>query len=446
MAGITPQEAAQAVGELIRARLLTVRGRNRYWAHDLVLAYAAELAEEHAEDGATVRSRLYDHYRQTAHAGNLLLRPGLQLAVPPSPQPLVTPEPLAGTAAATEWFTREREILRAVVEATAARGESRPAWELALSLQMCQQRLGWWNDWAATMLVALTAAQEAEDAEGMARTHHGLAGALYFLGDVPGALHHLERARNHFDQLGLCVDLAHVLKNIGVVCFARGDHVRANQHLDKALQLLRGDEPCQLRATTLAMAGLVRLELGDVKESIRLTRAARTIFRELGDLNSEGLTLTGLGRVHRTQRQYTRSACYYERGIQLLRLAGSRANVAEELVALGDVRLDMRDVAGARRSWTEALRNVDDPDLPLAALATERLAGLEAQTVSRGTGRAALTSAGRAPEQAVTRMATLHPADEPGKRIRLRSLRSERAPAQLMGPSGIHRHHILGGP
>lgn len=118
------------------------------------------------------------------------------------------------------------------------------------------------------------------------------------------------------------------------------------------------------------------------------------------------MTLTGLGRVHRTQRQYTRSACYYERGIQLLRLAGSRANVAEELVALGDVRLDMRDVAGARRSWTEALRNVDDPDLPLAALATERLAGLEAQTVSRGTGRAALTSAGRAPEQAVTRMAT----------------------------------------
>ncbi|MEU1167402.1 hypothetical protein ABZ372_46915, partial [Streptomyces sp. NPDC005921] len=92
MAGITPHEAAQAVGELVRARLLTVRERHRYWAHDLILAYAAELAVQYETDRPTGQSRMYDHRRRTADAANLLLRPGPQPAASPSPLPSVTIE------------------------------------------------------------------------------------------------------------------------------------------------------------------------------------------------------------------------------------------------------------------------------------------------------------------------------------------------------------------
>ncbi|MER6979312.1 BTAD domain-containing putative transcriptional regulator, partial [Streptomyces carpinensis] len=392
MAGITLQEATQAVGELVRARLLTVRGRDRYWAHDLVLAYAAELAAQQGADRGAVVSRMYDHYRQTAHAGNLLLRPGPQPAAPPPPLPLVTPEPLADTTAAFAWFTRERTVLRSLVRTAAARGDSRMTWELAWALQLCQQRLGWWHDWTTTMRTALKAAQEADDTEGMARAHNGLAGALHYLGDRSGALHQLEQALTRFEELGLPTDLANVLKNLGLVCSAQGNHVRANQHLERALRLLRTSGPSQLKATTLAHAGMTRWQMGDLAESVRLTRSAEAMFHEMGDLNSEGVTLTWLGRVYHSQGEHSRSASYYERGIELLRLAGSRANMAEDLVALGDVRLDMRDAAGARRAWEEALRSVDDPELPPAVQARERLSKLDGTAAA-----AAAVVAGRFP-------------------------------------------------
>ncbi|MEW2516453.1 BTAD domain-containing putative transcriptional regulator [Streptomyces sp. NPDC046870] len=377
MAGISPQEAVQAMGELVRARLLTVRARNRYRAHDLILAYAAELAAQYERDRPAVRSRMYDHYRQTAHAANLLLRPGPQPAAPAAPLPSVTPEPLADTATATAWYTRERVVLRSVVEAAAAHGDSRMAWELAVTLQMCQQRMGWWHDWAATMRAALAAARKAEDAEGMARTHHGLAGALHSLGDLPGALRHLERARHRFEQLHSTTDLAHVLGNIGVVYSSQEDHVRALRHMEAALDLLCGPEPRHLRAATLSDTAMTRVKLGDPEGALRLARTAVVMFRDLRDLNGEGLTLTIIGQVFRRRRDYARSASYYERGIELMRLAGNRGNVVEELMALGDVRLDARDVAGARRAWTDALRSLDDPELPLAARAREKLALLD---------------------------------------------------------------------
>ncbi len=54
------------------------------------------------------------------------------------------------------------------------------------------------------------------------------------------------------------------------------------------------------------------------------------------------------------------------------------------LMALGDVRLDARDVAGARRARTDALRGLDDPDVPLAAQAGEKLARLDTGKEQRG--------------------------------------------------------------
>lgn len=376
MAGIPPSEAAQAVGELVRARLLTVRGRHRFWAHDLILAYAVELAGKYDSDRTGVRARLQDHYLQTAHAANLLLRPGPQPIAPVPPLPSVTPEPLADAAAGTAWHAQERAVLRSLVETAAARGESRTAWELAVSLQMCQQRLGWWHDWAATMQAALVAAQKADDTEGMARTHHGLAGALHYLGDVHGALRHLQQARGHFEELGFTTDLAHVLKNIGFVYSGQGDNARSIGHLEQTLRLLSGSGPNQLKASTMATAGMVRLKLGDVDEAARLQCAAAADFRELRDLNGEGSSLIQLGRLHYVRQDYARSASYYERGIELLRLVGSRGNVVEELMVLGDVRLDNNDVAGARRAWTDALRSVNDPELPLAVQLEERLTKL----------------------------------------------------------------------
>ncbi|MET9015909.1 AfsR/SARP family transcriptional regulator [Streptomyces olivaceoviridis] len=65
-AGISRDAAATAVGELVRARLLDIRGRDRYGAHDLVLAYAAELHRAGEADRSAAPRRSYVHSRRSA--------------------------------------------------------------------------------------------------------------------------------------------------------------------------------------------------------------------------------------------------------------------------------------------------------------------------------------------------------------------------------------------
>ncbi|MCO6004198.1 NB-ARC domain-containing protein [Actinoallomurus purpureus] len=43
LAGVSPSAARDAAGELVRTRLVTASGRDRFWSHDLIRAYAAEL-------------------------------------------------------------------------------------------------------------------------------------------------------------------------------------------------------------------------------------------------------------------------------------------------------------------------------------------------------------------------------------------------------------------
>ncbi|MEU5712978.1 MULTISPECIES: AfsR/SARP family transcriptional regulator, partial [Streptomyces] len=147
LAGTPPGETAAAVGELVRARLLTVRQRDRYQAHALVLRYASELSGLSGLSGterAAALSRLHAHYRRTAQAANLLLRPrNRQAGPPPPPYDGVFPTPLPDASAALDWLAAERSVLRAVAESAAAHGDVRTARGLAVSLQLFQQRLGW---------------------------------------------------------------------------------------------------------------------------------------------------------------------------------------------------------------------------------------------------------------------------------------------------------------
>jgi DNA-binding SARP family transcriptional activator len=158
LAGLPPRRAAHAVGELLRARLLTVRRGERYWSHDLMLDYAAELDGETPRSRAAALSRLHDHYRQTAYAANLLLRPLTAPMAPPPPLPGVTPERLVDATAADAWITGERQVLREVVKSAVAQGDARVARELASSLRLARQRLGRWHDRRATTGRALKVA------------------------------------------------------------------------------------------------------------------------------------------------------------------------------------------------------------------------------------------------------------------------------------------------
>jgi DNA-binding SARP family transcriptional activator/tetratricopeptide (TPR) repeat protein len=375
LTGTPSHEAAAAVGELVRASLLTSRLGNRYGTHDLILAYSAELTRRSDQDRAVAIERLHDHYYQTAHAAHLMLQPPTPPLAPAPPLTGVTPEPIPDRAAAMAWFTAEHPVLRTVVENASQRGDAGTAWRLALLMQLFYQRDGWWHEWAGTARTALEAARRVDDVEGMAWAEHSLAGALMFLDDTDESLRQARSARDHFEQLGLVEGLAHVLKSIGAIHSARGEHSAAIRPLEQALELLQGlDEQLELKVITMIWAGHCRLDLADAAEAVRLAEEALKTCRETGNVTSEAAALRLLARAQQSRGDSARAIEFQERSLELLRLVGNRGNVAAGLLELGDMRLDFGDAVGARRAWTEILARVDNPDdMPLMSKAQQRL-------------------------------------------------------------------------
>lgn len=376
LAGTSPRATAAAVGELVRARLLTVRRGHRYRCHDLVLAYASELAASESAARTAALARLHDHYRQTVSLANRLMRSQLYESEPPPPLDGVQVEPLSDGSAAMEWLSAERPVLNGLVQESAARGDARAAWEMAVSMQLFQQRSGLWPEWSAGMRGALRAARRAGDTEGVARACRGLAGAHLFRGATAAALPLLHEAEAKFESIGMLVEVVHTLRNIGSVNIALGENEEALVHLDRALSLLSTHHHPYLEATTLVWASEAHLGLGNVVLAQELAEKSLAISRSLRLPDGEGPALATLSRVYRRRGDLPAAIAACRGAVEAARHLGYLRGAAEDLLLLGDLHMDAGEPEAARRAWHEVLELETDPDSPHAAEARGRLAGL----------------------------------------------------------------------
>src|SRR5215469_7699560 len=116
LAAIPMAQARPLLAELTRAHLLTEHQPGRYASHDLLRAYAGELARAHddqaAQDAAV--SRVLDHYLHSTCQASTLMEPFHPIMVSP-PQPGVIAGELATAEDAMAWFTSEQATLLAAV-------------------------------------------------------------------------------------------------------------------------------------------------------------------------------------------------------------------------------------------------------------------------------------------------------------------------------------------
>jgi hypothetical protein len=126
LAGLPPAHVRPMLAELASAHLVTEHTPGRYAFHDLLRAYAGELA--HTMDTGTDRwaatRRLLDHYLHIAHAADLLLyRHGETITLPP-PEPAVAAAHLGDYDQAMAWFTAEHRVLLAAIDHAARTGST----------------------------------------------------------------------------------------------------------------------------------------------------------------------------------------------------------------------------------------------------------------------------------------------------------------------------------
>ncbi len=366
LAAAPPDRAQRALAELARAHLLAEHSPGRYAFHDLLRSYAAEQA--YAHEGGPCRdaavSRVLDHYLHTAHSAALLIEPHFDplTLIPPSPGVMLGE--LATADDAMAWLTAEHAALLAAVHLAADADCGTHAWQLAWTLSTPFLRRGSWNDNARIQRAAFDAARRDGDAAGQAHAVHGLALGYARSGRFRDAYPYLQDALRRFERVDDQVGQARIHNSLTWLSEREQRPADALGHARRALELYRaaGHRPGQ--AMVLNDIGFCYALLGDYQQAIAFCEQGLDAVREIGERSWEAATWDSLGFIHRQLGSHARSVACYDRAIRLYRELADRFNEADTLDHLGDAQHNAGDAEAARRTWSHALRILDEIDHP----------------------------------------------------------------------------------
>lgn len=374
-AGLAAGQAGPLLAELTRAHLIEEVAPGRYSVHDLLSAYAAELASRRDPAGQRqdARRRVLDHYLHTAHAANHLIRsPCDPLSLAPA-QAGVTVRELASLSEALDWLAAELPVLLGMVEQAASTGFPAHAWQLAWSLTAFLDRQGRPLDMIAVQRTALAAAQRAADRAGQSRAHHGLGLAYLEMGRLDESIGQLWSALDLGAGFGDLAAQARVHTSIAFVRSQQGHLADGVVHAERALSLYREAGYHGALARALNNAGWAYALAGDYRRALDYCQDGLGLLTSLGDRQGQALTWDSLGYAHGKLGDHDRAAACYRSALGLIRESGGRAGEAQILIHLGDSQQAAGDISAAREAWRAAQVILDDLGHPDAHQIRARL-------------------------------------------------------------------------
>jgi DNA-binding SARP family transcriptional activator/Tfp pilus assembly protein PilF len=366
LTGTTPGQARQTLDALARAHLVHPSRPGRYAMHDLLRAYASELARNAPDDDGQrhALTRLFDYYLHAAATAMDALMPSERHRRPrihPSAAPV---PPLASTAAAQSWLDDERATLVAVTAYAAERGWAGHATRLAAILY----RYLYLGSHHPEAIVVHTHARNAARGSGDRAAE---AAALTALGTIDRNQARYRQADDRhqqalvlFRETGDCVGEARALGNLGLTYANQGRFQEAASAYGQALEFFRetGDREAEVR--TMCNLGIAEEGLGLYEQAERRQEQSVAVATQIGARDTEYLALLNLGTVRLRQGRYTRAADDLGRALDLCRETGYRTYEALALTRMGDVCLGLgrpRDATGHLSEALVLFQQLGDP-------------------------------------------------------------------------------------
>jgi DNA-binding SARP family transcriptional activator/Tfp pilus assembly protein PilF len=342
LTGLTTERAQQVLDVLARAHLIHIPSPGRYGLHDLLRAYARELAA--VCDGAArheALTRLFDHYLRTATAAMNTLHPAERHWRPLIPLPATPGRPVTSPAAARGWLDAERATLVAITVHAAEHGWPLHAIRIAATLSR-YLALARHPEAITIHSYARIAAQQADDSAAEAAALNALGRVAFHHGRYQQATGQLEQALALFRQTGDQSGQAHALANLGVVSFLQGGYAQARERWQRSLALHRenGDQAGQ--TSMLGNLGLLDLRQGRYQQASERFRQSLALARTTGNRGAESTALVNLGEVSLRQGAYEQATGPLQQALALARESGDRGHEASALVRLGELSLRMR--------------------------------------------------------------------------------------------------------
>jgi tetratricopeptide (TPR) repeat protein len=341
LVGTDVARARQLLDVLARAHLVQRSPADRYTLHDLLRAYAVDLAAADDEgDRRAALSRLFDAWLAIAGTAIDTLYPAERHRRPRVPLPETPAPPLVDAPAAQAWLDAERANLVAFVVHNATHGWPSHAVRLTIALLRYLESGGHYAEATTMHAYARAAAQQIGDAAAEAHLLTNVAVVDVQQGHYEQAADLLRRAIALARECGDHAAEARALGNLGHVDQWQGRYDAAAQRLQEALALLRrtGDGAGEARA--LGNLGQVYRRQGRFREASEYLQGAVDMCRRIGDRVGEGYALISLGHVATRQGQPEQATAYHREALEVFRLTSERAGEALALDGLGTVTLD----------------------------------------------------------------------------------------------------------
>ncbi len=350
-------QARKMLDALVRAHLIQPTGPGRYGMHDLLHAYARELAgaSDDDEEQNAALTRLFDHYLHAASMAMDTLYPAERHRRPRIGRPATPVPPVTSSAAARDWLDAERATLVAITGHAAGHGWPAHAVRLSAALGRHLDNSGHYSEALTVHSHARAAARRAGDRAAEATALNYLGGACIRQSRYQEAVGHQQQALALLQQVRDRTAQGQALNNLGTIDHFQG---RYREAVDLKLQALAifcetGDRAGTAHALT--GLGLSEERQGHYDLAGRHHRQALTIAAAIGASQSECGSLVSLGAIAARQRCYQQASGHLYRARAISRAASYRAGEADALARIGDLRLRQGYPDDAARYLREAV-------------------------------------------------------------------------------------------
>lgn len=359
LAALTGQDlrlARRSLAELGRAHLVDERQPGVFGQHDLLAAYAAELALAQIDEKgwSSARRALLAHYA----AGLVVAREvsGREWEFPRAELPDLPPAPdLPGADAVSTWLDWEvPNILAAVREAPVA--DDALVVHISFMLGAELEDRAQFPDALSLRRAGLQAARRLGDLGDEATMELGIGGALYEMGDMLAAIPHLERGLEQATEVGDTHGRAEALNNLSNVFSRQGRFQKALTHLRESVELTHGlgDHHNTVIVRNNVISTLIRA--GRFAEAQTEAQDLQAYVHRHGTLTEEASLLENSARAHLGLGAPDRALTVAEEALEAAGQRGQRSREARIGCVMGQAMLALGDAAAATALFREALR------------------------------------------------------------------------------------------
>ncbi len=375
LANIPMTKARRALTDLATAHLVTEHIPGRFQCHDLLRAYATELAHRDIVDAErrAAEHRVLDHYLHTANAASCLLYSHRDSVAPARAGPGVVCPRLEDHTSAATWLNTEYRVLIAAIDQAARSGHDIHAWQLAWATGHFLDGRGLWRDLANITRIGLEAATRLKDQGAQARILRQASVAHVRHGQHHKAHVCLRRALCLQKEAGDQHGQAYTHMSMAWTFRKQGRHDEAIPHCERALELRKAVEDHQGQAHALNALGFAYVYVGRGHTALAHCQQALTMYRRIGDQMGEAHTLDSLGFAYHRLGEHRRAIVCYQKALYLGGTFFSPETKAFTLTKLGDVCQAAGDLHGAHTSWRQALAIYDQIDHPDADHVRDKL-------------------------------------------------------------------------